>query len=257
MRYRLLDTLRGIFLVSMLFYHTCWDLVHLYGRNWPWFGETAGYVWQQSICWGFILLSGFCAGLKNKNRGGLFLYKRGLIVLAAGTLITVVTVTVTPETPVIFGVLFFLGIAMLLTAVLNPLFRKISAPAGLSGSALLFFLLRNINEEILGFENLKFCPLPSSWYGQGWLATFLGFQDKDFFSTDYFSLLPWYFLFLAGWFGCCYLAEKTGRGNDRTIGRLPACFDKGIPFFEIPGKHSLLFYLLHQPVILLVLAWAL
>ena len=31
MRYRLLDTLRGFSLVSMILYHICWDLVHMYG----------------------------------------------------------------------------------------------------------------------------------------------------------------------------------------------------------------------------------
>ena len=36
MRYRLLDTLRGFSLVSMFLYHICWDLVHMYGFDWPW-----------------------------------------------------------------------------------------------------------------------------------------------------------------------------------------------------------------------------
>ena len=34
MRYRLLDTLRGFSLVSMILYHICWDLVHMYGFDW-------------------------------------------------------------------------------------------------------------------------------------------------------------------------------------------------------------------------------
>ena len=64
MRYRLLDTLRGFSLVSMILYHICWDLVHMYGFDWPWFMKTQGYLWQQSICWLFIFVSGFCQGLK-------------------------------------------------------------------------------------------------------------------------------------------------------------------------------------------------
>ena len=32
-----LDSLRGLTLVSMMAYHTCWDLVYLYGMPWDWY----------------------------------------------------------------------------------------------------------------------------------------------------------------------------------------------------------------------------
>ena len=264
MRYRLLDTLRGISVVSMILFHACWDLVNLYHFDWPWFQGTAGHVWQQSICWAFILISGFCMGLKKEDSSGFASCKRGLILVAAGILVTVSTFLFTPESPIIFGVLFFLGCAMLLTTVLMPLLRNCSGKTGLLLTSLLFFLLRNINEETLGFEGIVLYRLPEAWYEQGMLATFLGFQDKNFFSTDYFSLLPWYFLFLAGYFLCRYMVEKNGQtdNNERTDNNgqpektviLPAGFANGIPLFEIPGRHSLLIYLLHQPVILLLLS---
>ena len=55
-----LDTIRGITLLSMMLYHTCWDLVFLFGKKIPGYSGFGGYVWQQSICWTFILLAGFC-----------------------------------------------------------------------------------------------------------------------------------------------------------------------------------------------------
>ena len=252
MRYRLLDTLRGISVASMILFHACWDLVNLYHFDWQWFQGAPGHVWQQSICWSFILISGFCMGLKNEDQNTPAAYKRGSLVLAAGVLVTIATWIFTPESPIVFGILFFLGCAMLLTTALLPLLRNCSCRAGLLLAGLLFFLLRNINEETLGFENIILCSLPASWYEQGMLATFFGFQDKNFFSADYFSLIPWYFLFLAGYFLCRLIAEKNGQPG-KTI-TLPSCFEKGISFFEIPGKHSLLVYLLHQPVILLILS---
>ena len=124
MRYRLLDTLRGISVVSMILFHACWDLVNLYHFDWPWSQGTAGHVWQQSICWAFILISGFCMGLKKEDSSGFASCKRGLILVAAGILVTVSTFLFTPESPIIFGVLFFLGCAMLLTTVLIPGFRQ-------------------------------------------------------------------------------------------------------------------------------------
>ena len=281
MRYQLLDTLRGFSLVSMILFHACWDLVYLFGYDWPWYKGTPGYLWQQSICWMFILISGFCMGLKQEGRELPFAdkrgtaeensslqfagkqgvakenrslwrdCKRGLVVLVAGILITIATLLFSPQTKIIFGVLFFLGVSMILTAMLRSAFQKILPFIGMLCVGVLFFVLRNINDGNLGFEGIVLFPLPNFLYEQGLLATFFGFQDKNFFSTDYFSLIPWYFLFLAGYFLCrCFLEKNSSAA-------LPEFFKKGIPFFEIIGQHSLPVYLLHQPVILLLLSFIL
>ena len=59
-RLHFLDALRGVTLISMIAYHGMWNLVYLFGVQAPWYRGTPGYLWQQSICWTFILLSGFC-----------------------------------------------------------------------------------------------------------------------------------------------------------------------------------------------------
>ena len=69
-RCRALDWIRGITLVSMILYHGAWDLVYLFGANWDWYRSKGAYVWQQSICWTFILLSGFCWALGGPDRDG-------------------------------------------------------------------------------------------------------------------------------------------------------------------------------------------
>ena len=56
-RCALLDELRGLDLISMMLYHGMWDLVYLFGVRAPWYGSWQGELWQQSICWVFILLS--------------------------------------------------------------------------------------------------------------------------------------------------------------------------------------------------------
>ena len=92
-----LDALRGITLISMAAYHAMWDLVYLFGLRADWYNETPGYLWQQSICWCFILLSGFCWGLGRRP------LKRGLMVFGGGALVTAVTVLVMPAERVVFG----------------------------------------------------------------------------------------------------------------------------------------------------------
>ena len=77
-RYALLDELRGLDLVSMMLYHACWDLVFLFDVNMRWYAGTPGRLWQQSICWVFILLSGFCVQL------GHHTLRRGAQVFGAG-----------------------------------------------------------------------------------------------------------------------------------------------------------------------------
>ncbi|MBO5590332.1 MAG: DUF1624 domain-containing protein [Acidaminococcaceae bacterium] len=267
MRYRLLDTARGFSLVSMILFHACWDLVYLFGYDWPWFVKTQGYLWQQSICWMFILVSGFCMGLKEERapqserqqglteenrmlRAGC---KRGLKVLAAAILITVATLLFSPETKIVFGVLFFLGVSMILTETLRPTLWKISPKIGMLCSGFLFFVLRNINEGSLGFENMVLCRLPDFLYEQGMLATFFGLRDKSFSSADYFSLFPWYFLFLEGFFLCRSLLRNHAAGEQPGLPRL---FMRGNSALAAVGRHSLLIYLLHQPIILLILSVA-
>ena len=98
-RYQILDELRGLVFLSMVLYHGMWDLVYMFGYEAQWYQETAGYIWQQSICWSFILLSGFCWTFGRKK------YRHAGLVFGGGLLVTLVTCVFLPEDRVIFGVL--------------------------------------------------------------------------------------------------------------------------------------------------------
>lgn len=54
-----IDLIRGITIIEMISYHFLWDLVYLYNADIPWYKSHGAYIWQQSICWTFILLAGF------------------------------------------------------------------------------------------------------------------------------------------------------------------------------------------------------
>ena len=56
-RCALLDELRGLDLISMMLYHACWDMMFLFGIWMDWYIGWPGRLWQQSLCWVFILLS--------------------------------------------------------------------------------------------------------------------------------------------------------------------------------------------------------
>lgn len=233
-RYYLLDALRGLTLISMITYHAMYDLVMIYGLPYVWFWTRPGYIWQQSICWTFIVLSGFCWRL---GRNPL---KRGVIISVCGLIITVVTCVCMPSEAIYFGILTFTGAAMILLVPLEKQLRKIPAGAGLLVSALLFFLTRNINNGHWGFEGLKLGKVPAVLYQNG-LMTFLGFPDAGFSSGDYFSLFPWLFLYLCGYFLYGIFMNSDGVKKLLQLRCKP---------LEWLGRNTLPIYMIHQPVIM-------
>lgn len=235
-RFGLLDTIRGAVLISMIAYHACWDLVYLFGKNWSWYFGSGAYLWQQSICWSFILLSGYCWSLGRRP------FQRGLTVFGTGALVTVVTLLFMPDNAVLFGVLTLIGSCMLLLIPLEKGLRDLRAGVGVAVSIGLFILTKEVNNGFLGFGRLRLAPLPEKLYA-GWLSTYLGFPMRSFYSTDYFSLLPWLFLFLSGYFIYRMISEKGM--SEKT----EQCLCREWKPLSFLGRHSLILYMLHQPVI--------
>ena len=227
-RYLLLDTLRGFTMLNMLLYHFLWDLVYIARIPIPWYHGTGAYIWQQSICQTFIILSGFCWSFGKRP------LKRGLIVFWAGGLITLVTMLLMPENLVLFGVLTLIGSCMILMIPLDCVLRRVNKSAALIlltiVTIILFILLHPAGN---GYPQLTSGNL---------FTAYLGFPTKDFYSTDYFPLLPWFFLFIAG-----YLLHKLSV----RYGWLAAPFLKKdfLPPLSFIGRHSLLIYMLHQPML--------
>ena len=48
-RLALLDSVRGLTLISMILYHAVWDAVYLLGADWGWYRGEMAFIWQQSI----------------------------------------------------------------------------------------------------------------------------------------------------------------------------------------------------------------
>ncbi len=236
-RLGLLDALRGACLVSMVAYHGLYDLVYITGRvEAAWYRGLPGYVWQQSICWTFILLSGACQHFS--RRPG----RHGALLLACGALVTLVTWVVMPSELIQYGVLTLLGLGALLTAGLRPLLDRIPAELGLFAVLGAFFLLRGVPQGYLGFEGWVAVRLPAGLYRWDGLAV-LGFPGPGFVSSDYFPLVPWVFLFLAGYF-LWALADRP---------RVREALTPDVPVLSLLGRHSLGIYLAHQVVLAAVL----
>ncbi len=187
----------------------------------------------------FILLSGFCAPF------GRHMLRRGVTVFVRPSAGNGGDAGVHAGRQGIFGgARTFLGTAMLLTGVLEPLLKKVMPAVGLAVSAVLFAVCYPVGLGWVGLGGWKLM-LPQSLYAN-YFTAFFGFYPDWFYSADYFGLLPWLFLFWAGY----YLHKAVGRrrGWNRCAAR---CARRWAGWAALA-----LLYLLHQPVIYGVLSAA-
>jgi len=225
-RYHVLDALRGLALINMIAYHFLWDMIYLFGLSAPWYAAAPGRIWQQCICWTFISLSGLCARM-GRNR-----LRRGLLVLGCSVVVSAVTLIFMPGSRILFGVLCLIGSCALLTLPLEKILSKVTPWLGALISFVLFLLVKDVPSGTLAFGTVT---LPD-WLYANLLTAYLGFPAPTFWSSDYFPLIPWLFLYLTGYFLFPYL------GRCQFLTARPA---KPLEFL---GRHSLIIYMAHQPV---------
>lgn len=253
-RLRVLDALRGLALLNMIVYHFVWDLIYLFDFRWDLLESTAGYWWQMVSCCAFILISGFSWSLGRRK------LRNALTVLGCGAALTGITTIWLSDTPVIFGVLTMLGSCMLIFVLLDLFFSRLPVSAraasgisehyyvvGLFLSFIVFSLTLSIGKGYIGFGKNKLLDLPKAWYG-GVFATYLGFAGDDFYSVDYFPMLPWFFVYACGFFLYKIFESKNLLHYLQRSVLAP---------LEWLGRRSLAIYMLHQPAVYIVLSFVL
>ena len=125
--------------------------------------------------------------------------RRGLEVFGGGLVITLATLIFMPDSRVIFGVLTLIGSSMLLMIPCDKLFSKINPMLGAVLSFVTFLFVYPVNSGYLGIGDMELITLPRECYSS-LFSTYLGFPEPGFWSTDYFSVVPWFFLFVTGYF---------------------------------------------------------
>ncbi len=230
-RYHLLDSIRGFLLILMIIYHTMYD-ISIFSRGEFSVLNTGGYIFQQFIGWSFIFLSGMCRTIGKRH------VRRGLIILAGAALVSLVSYIFMPEMPINFGILVFMGSATLIMIPLEKYIKESYALAGILLSIFIFILCKNVPYGNLGFEGIELMELPRFLYRNAATA-YLGFPPMGFVSGDYYPLIPWFFLYLSGYFFWKYFGKKTQIQKGLFI---------KVPVLAFLGRHSLLVYLIHQPV---------
>ncbi len=232
-----IDTFRGIAIVLMVIYHFTWDLNHFGIVRIENFLTGPWQIFARSIATMFIFTMGISLTLSYqrdiKQAGQNRLFKkyliRGLKVFGWGMVITVATYFFIGQGFVIFGILHLLGASIILAYPFLGLNRWLNLVTGL-GAIAIGYLIDPIRIE-------------SPWF------IWLGLRQTSRPMVDFYPLLPWFGVALLGLF---VGASLYPRGQRRFA--LPDLGDKlPIHALRFLGRHSLLIYLIHQPILIGIL----
>jgi len=223
------DILRGIAIILMIIFNYSFALSYLKIYTIA-SGFLYWYVFPRFIGGMFIFISGLSLTLFHSQNKGVHrkFFSRGLKIFGLGLLITVITYLTFPQAFIIFGILHFIGISIILGQFFLK-FKRLNLFLGLILIALGFYL-----------QNFSF-DFP-------WLL-WLGFMPQNFFTFDYWSVLPWFGVTLLGiFFG--NLLYKNGKRNFKIRNFSDSII---VNFIVFLGRNSLTIYLIHQPILVIIL----
>ncbi|WP_245413773.1 heparan-alpha-glucosaminide N-acetyltransferase [Fulvimarina endophytica] len=222
-----IDVARALALVAMAIYHFTWDLDN-FGYVPRGMATSGGWiVFARCIASSFLFLVGFSLVLAHaKGVRWKPFFTRLAQIVAGGLAITVVTMVVTPESYVFFGILQHIAFASLAGLLFIRLPAALTFLLGLGAIALPFV-----------FRSEVFDPIYLVW---------IGLNATPPFSNDFVPVFPFFGVVLLGIaFGRLTVDRNllafVRRSVDPKLGPLR--------HLALLGRHSLAFYLIHQPVL--------
>ena len=221
-RIQIIDTFRGLTIISMVLFHLFYNINYYWTLDF-YNGTLFNKIWQLSIAISFFLISGITSTFLNPKEN----LKRGILTSLIGFLITLITYFFAKEQLIIWGVLNGLGFSMILGGLLQKRISYKIWPI----LFIIFIFSYKIPQGIL--ENYSFF---GNLYEKN--LFFLGFPADSFASNDYFPILPWIFIFLAGLSLGKYLKMRNYFD-----------FDVNNNIFSKIGRHSLSIYIGHQIIL--------
>lgn len=221
-RIQIIDTVRGLTIISMVLFHLFYNINYYWTLDF--YNETVfNRIWQLSIALSFFLISGMTSSFLNPRKN----FKRGLNTSLIGFAITIITFLFAKDQLIIWGVLNGLGLSMIIAGLIQNLINPKLWPVFLIAFAFSYIIPAGLlweNSFFNGLYQMNLFPI--------------GFPSFDFYSNDYFPLIPWLFAFLAGLSLGKYLHKKNFFN-----------FDVKENFLAKIGRHSMLIYITHQIIL--------
>jgi uncharacterized membrane protein len=222
-----LDSLRAVAILMMVTFHVLFLLndsniydVNVHSGFWWWFARvTAGT---------FIFVVGISLTISySKSPVMRRFLLRGLKVFVLGLSVTLVTWITLGDKYILFGILHFIGIAIII--------------------GYFFIRFRFLNLALAVTFIAAGVYLHGLRFSFGWLL-WLGLLPEGYFPADYFPLLPWLGIALLGiFFGKMLYPNGARRFNIREFHNP---ITRPLGFL---GRHALIIYLIQWPVIMGIL----
>ncbi|KAA6204862.1 MAG: DUF1624 domain-containing protein [Candidatus Tokpelaia sp.] len=227
-RLQKIDIARGIALIGMVIYHCSWDL--------SFFGYISDQIPQsgvllllaRSVAAAFLFLAGFSLFLaQNAGFRPKAFFRRFTVILLCAALVSSTTWVFMPQDFIYFGILHAVACAALVGLLFlhTPLWLNCAVIA-------LCFSLPHIGLDL---------PYPALWW--------LGLSRAAAPSFDYVPFFPWFAWALAGQSLAAFMARRA-RLHILQDGIRPITLSR---FLQFLGRHSLVIYLVHQPLLIAAL----
>lgn len=217
-----LDLARTLALVCMVIFHFTFDLA-LFGFIDPGtMSQPFWYYFARMIAGSFLFLSGVSLWLAHGQgiRWPAF-WSRFAKLAAAAALVTLASIWLVPGGPIWFGILHAIAAASLLGLIA----LRLPWPVTLAVAAVIF----------AAAWGPRFPALDPIW------LVWTGLAESRPMMGDYVPLVPWAAPALAG------IAVAKALRIDLWPGRAPS---RAVHRLTFPGRHSLIIYLIHQPILI-------
>lgn len=223
-RLQIIDLLRGTAILLMVIYHFCFDLAWFGFTNSDFYSDPAWITFRSIILTLFLGLVGFSLWLaQGKRINWRKVTRRTLLIAVNAALISAVTWWQFGDRFIYFGVLHFITVASLL--------------------GLLFLRFYRLN-LVLGTSLVALAYYQHPWFDSP-TVNWIGFMTYKPLTEDYVPLVPWLGVVLLG----LYIAQWMDRTGKLSAWNEPEWVNRTGPLL-LAGRHSLLIYMLHQPVLI-------
>ena len=221
------DFARGAALIGMAFYHLSWDLAdyRLVSPMLPF--SSPMRLLSHSVASAFLALVGVSMALAHSDKVNLPAFWRRLAIVAgAAALVSFASFVFAPGQVIWIGILHCIAAASLLALPLVKAPAAASLAAGAAAIALPYFV-----------HSSRFDPPGLLWLGLG---------EVEPNTVDWRPLLPWAGVVLVG-LGLARLPGALQRLTSASRWRAKAAPNR---FLCFAGRHSLAIYLVHQPILI-------
>ena len=260
-----LDALRGLAILGVIWDHVMFDLAYMFYYEWQYLGaegllkagefaRTYHEGFLRVLGWPvfvfiFFFVSGICTTFSRNN------FFRGLKLALAAVLVSVVTYLIDEYMGmsgsfILFGVLHCLATCILLYSLIEWILKLTASKSkyyryikvGVYFALAVALLIVNYTQNVTLYDvNTYKATVQSNWDFAGMFVF-----TRDWWTADYFPLLPFFAFFLLG-------AGVSPLAYPKKESLLPKLDGKWNKFLTIPGRYSLYIYLALQVIAVVVL----